>query len=491
MFKQALLISAIAATFSTASLASDPAISFEWQWTHEHNTVGQASEIPVYDKKTNTMWVAGVVGVDVLDADSGELLKHIDVTPYGFVNSVAIHNGLAAFAIEAYSDELIGDRRAPGVVLFYDTKTMAPSKGVNPVSVGSLPDMLTFTHDGRRLLVANEGTPNPVADEDYEAPDPVGSVSIIDMTTRSVIATPDFESAVWSGSNLRTNTGMDFEPEYITVNKDGTKAYVTLQEANGMGVIDLVSNQATAVIGLGLKDFSLADNGFGGDNFIDPNDRDYLSGTSGPTKTELRSVPVMGLYQPDAIASYMYRGKTYLVMANEGDTREDDGDKARVKDINELDDAAPEDLDRLNISTTDSTPGNLVTFGGRSFSIRDEAGNIVYDSGSLLDAEAIKRRIYDDGRSDDKGVEPEGVALIDIGGRTYAFIGLERTLKAAVAVFDITEPANTRFVDMIVTDDDISPEGMTAYKYRGDHYLAIANEVSNTTTQYKINRVLP
>jgi len=483
MFKQALLISAIAATFSTASLASDPAISFEWQWTHEHTTVGQASEIPAYDVKTNTIWVAGVVGVDVLDADSGALLKHIAVTPHGFVNSVAIHNGLAAFAIEAYSDELSGDRRAPGVVLFYDTKTMAPSKGVNSVSVGSLPDMLAFTHDGRKLLVANEGTPNPVADADYEAPDPVGSVSIIDMTTRSVIATPDFNSAVWSGSNLRTNTGMDFEPEYITVNKDGTKAYVTLQEANGMGVIDLVSNEAIEVIGLGLKDFSLADNGFGSDNFIDPNDKDNIK--------EPRAVPVKGLYQPDAIASYMYRGQTYLVMANEGDTREDDGDKARVKDINELDVAAPEDLDRLNISTTDSTPGNLVTFGGRSFSIRDKAGNIVYDSGSLLDAEAIKRGIYDDGRSDDKGVEPEGVALIDIGGRTYAFIGLERTLKAAVAVFDITEPTSPGFVDMIVTDDDISPEGMSAYKYRGNYYLAIANEVSNTTTQYKIHRVLP
>jgi len=308
-------------------------------------------------------------------------------------------------------------------------------------------------------------------------------VSIIDMKTRSVIATPDFNSAVWSGSNLRTNTGMDFEPEYITVNKDGTKAYVTLQEANGMGVIDLVSNEAIEVIGLGLKDFSLADNGFGSDNFIDPNDKDNIK--------EPRAVPVKGLYQPDAIASYMYRGQTYLVMANEGDTREDDGDKARVKDINELDVAAPEDLDRLNISTTDSTPGNLVTFGGRSFSIRDKAGNIVYDSGSLLDAEAIKRGIYDDGRSDDKGVEPEGVALIDIGGRTYAFIGLERTLKAAVAVFDITEPTSPGFVDMIVTDDDISPEGMSAYKYRGNYYLAIANEVSNTTTQFKINRVLP
>ena len=38
-----------------------------------------------------------------------------------------------------------------------------------------------------------------------------------------------------------------------------------------------------------------------------------------------------------------------------------------------------------------------------------------------------ERGVYDDGRSRDKGVEPEGVALIEIAGRTYAFVGLERT----------------------------------------------------------------
>lgn len=152
----------------------------------------------------------------------------------------------------------------------------------------------------------------------------------------------------------------------------------------------------------------------------------------------MRGNAVKGLYQPDSIAAYAYRGQTYLVMANEGDTREDELDKKRVKDVASFVASASPDLSRLNISTVDSEPGNIVSFGGRSSSIRDEAGRLVYDSGNLLEAQAIARGVYDDKRSDDKGCRTEGIALLDIGGRTYAFIGLERTKKSAIGIFDVT-----------------------------------------------------
>jgi len=202
----------------------------------------------------------------------------------------------------------------------------------------------------------------------------------------------------------------------------------------------------------------------------------------------LRNVEVKGLYQPDAIAAYQTGGMTYLVMANEGDTREDEADKKRAKDVVG---GLPDELKRLNVSTTDSSAGNLVTFGARSFSIRDDQGNLVYDSGNILDAQAIAQDIYDDKRSDDKGVEPEGVTLLEIGGRIYAFVGLERTTKSAVGVFDITDPANATFVDMIVSDGDISVEGLKAYTFNGNHYLAIANEVSDTTSLYQLTTAVP
>lgn len=465
-----LLITLLLASPVTV-MPAEPSLSFTKVWTHGHATPGQVSEIAAFDRKTNTIWVAGIVGVDVLDAGSGALVEHLDVTGFGFVNGVAVHNGLAAFAIEAGAP----DRRRPGVVLFYDTRTRA--RIGEPVTVGSLPDMLTFTHDGRTLLVANEATPNVAADAGYVTPDPAGSVSIIDVATRTVIATAGFDNVPRFGTNLRTNIGMDFEPEYITVEKNGARAFVTLQEANAVAVLDLSVNAFTEIIGLGAKDFSLLG------NEIDAKDNDG--------KIEFAPAAAKGLYQPDGVASYTWRGGTYLVLANEGDFREDNADRSAAGSAPYL---APAPLDRLRISTRDSAPANLFAAGARSFSIRDAQGTLIYDSGSILDREAQQRGIYNDSRSRDKGVEPEGVTLLEAAGRTYAFVGLERTTQSAVAVFDVSHPYDVRFLDMIVTPGDLAPEGLQAFEYQGDWYLVIANEAlasgatRTNTTLYRIDR---
>jgi IMP dehydrogenase/GMP reductase len=130
--------------------------------------------------------------------------------------------------------------------------------------------------------------------------------------------------------------------------------------------------------------------------------------------------------------------------------------------------------------------GSLFLAGARSFSIRDESGSIVFDSGDFLDKKAAELGIYDDTRSIQKGVEPEGVELLTIAGRTIAAIGLERTLKGAVALYDITDPANATFLDMLVTEGDLAPEGLEGFEIDGKSYLAIANETSNTTTLYSL-----
>jgi hypothetical protein len=444
---------------------------FTKQWTFNHAAVapGQVSEIPAFDKRTNTLWVAGVVGVDVLDAETGMLVKHIDLTPYGFVNSVAIHNGQAAFAIESPL------RTDPGMVMFYDTRSILPSAGFNPVMVGALPDMLSFNHEGSKLLVANEATPSAYGvrigitiPQIFAAPalDPEGSVSIIDTKTKTLTATAGFNGVNIVGGNVRTNPGMDYEPEYIAVNRDGNKAYVTLQEANALGVLNLNTNSFERVIGLGVKDFSLLG------NEMDPLNDSTIS---------FISPQVNGFYMPDGIAAYQWQGKTFLVMANEGDFREDDGDRSAASTL-----GAIFPLTNLRISNTESTTDNLFAAGGRSFSIRDQNGKLIFDSGAMLDKKAAELQIYDDNRSRDKGVEPEGVALLKIVDRIYAFIGLERTLKGAVAVFDITNPNKVNYVDMIVTEGDLAPEGLAAYQFQNNYYLAIGNETSKTTTLYRI-----
>lgn len=463
---QALLLSTLLVAAPLAIAA--PIVSVQKLWSVQHGAgglnTGVTSEIAAFDAMTNTIWVAGVMGVDVLRASDGGLVQHIAANG---INSVAIFNGIAAFAIENST------RSNPGVVEFYNTSTRL---GTGSVTVGALPDMISFTPDGSKLLVANEGTPDrygsrvgtSVPRVYGPAPnDPPGSVSIIDMATRGVVATPTFGGVPQAGSHIRANTGMDFEPEYIAVSPDGSKAFVGLQEANAMAVLDLASNSFEKIVGLGAKDFSLPGNS------IDPKDNDGV--------VSFINVAAKGLYMPDGMASYAVGGKTYVLMANEGDFREDDGDRSAA--------GAPAPLDRLRVSNTDSSPGDLYAAGARSFSIRDADGVLIYDSGDILDRAAFAAGIYDDARSRDKGVEPEGAALLTISGRVIAFIGLERTTTSAVAMFDVTNPFQVNYLDLIVGAGDRSPEGLLAYSHGGHDYLAVAHEVSNTTTLYRLSVV--
>jgi hypothetical protein len=197
------------------------------------------------------------------------------------------------------------------------------------VEVGALPDMLVFTPDGKRVLVANEGEPNDAYDVD-----PEGSVSIIDLPnditklTQANVRTATFDK--FNDAELDPSirifgpgatVAQDLEPEYITVSKDSKTAWVALQENNAIAVLDIDSGEFTALRGLGFKDHRLPG------NELDVSDRDK--------QINITNWPVFGIYQPDAIASYDYQGRTYIVTANEGDARDYDGfsEEFRVKDL--------------------------------------------------------------------------------------------------------------------------------------------------------------
>lgn len=232
-----------------------------------------------------------------------------------------------------------------------------------------------------------------------------------------------------------------------------------------------------------------------------------------------RNEPLLGLLMPDAIGSYMVDGINYFVIANEGDGREygDYVDEARVKDV---------DLDTILFPNADSlqgngaigrintvlTPGwsdldgdgrldNIFTFGGRSFSIFDQYGNLVFDSGSDLGEITIDQypgvKSAYTGRLDNKGVEPEAMAIGKVGDKTYAFIGLERT--SGVMVYDITNPKHAQFVQYINTYDfasetgDAAPEGMKFVPAEksptGEALLLVAHEVSGTLAIFSFEEV--
>lgn len=399
-----------------------------------------AAEIVAHDARNQRIFVinAASATVDVLDINdptNPTKMVEIDVSGIGSgVNSVAIYKNLIAVAVES------NPKQDQGSVAFYDATSLTL---INTVPAGALPDMVTFTPNGRFVLVANEGEPN----DDYTV-DPEGSISIIDLRNgviHATVATADFRA--WNGmeDNLRAqgvrifgpgaSASQDFEPEYITVSKNSQTAWVALQEANALAVVDIKTATVTDILPLGTKDHMLPGNRF------DASNRDGM--------INITNWPTRGMYMPDAIASYSFRGRTYIVTANEGDSRDYDGfsEEVRVKDL-ELDpivfpNAAElqkdENLGRLKTTIAngdidgDGKFEEIYSYGARSFSIWNSKGELAYDSGADLEnitAATIPADFNSnndengsfDSRSDDKGPEPEGVALGKIGNRTIAFI---------------------------------------------------------------------
>ena len=558
-----------------------------------------AAEIPAFDAASRRAFVVNAAAgkVDVLDLanptkpvklgelDAGPLL------PGAEINSVAVQDGLVAVAIQA------NPKTDPGRMALYQASDL---KLISHVGVGALPDMLTFTPDGKTVLVANEGEPS----DDYQI-DPEGSVSVIDISKPEapVVRTADFRAYNGREAELRANgvrifgpkanAAQDLEPEYIAVAPNGKTAWVALQENNALATIDIASAKVTKITALGYKDHGLAG------NEIDASDTDL--------KADIRSWPgVRGLYMPDAIAAYQAGGKTYLVTANEGDARawgEDnpayfEGDASqgfveefRVKHLinakgwggRKGDDlpaqlgamaaggllnpdvfgycgatagnpgACRDDdlLGRLTITWTlgyrtdasgqpvlfnasgvpDAAGDRLMydqlyTFGGRSFSIWNDAGQLVWDSGAEMEkffaSDSCKlgakrdlpcKDFFNsnheagssmDNRSDNKGPEPEGVAVGQIGDKSFAFIGLERT--GGVMVYDITNPQAPFMVDYLNTRQDwttkdpasvgaaagdLGPEGLAFIPAEqspsGEPLLLVGNEVSGTTSVLRLN----
>jgi DNA-binding beta-propeller fold protein YncE len=507
------LLSACAAT-----ACAQAAVKLEQIWTHNAGGVGRA-EIVAYDTDAEEFLVVNGTQrcVTRLAARTGNELGRLDVSAFGEPTSVAASRGLVAVAVVAPQKTDAGN-----IVLFHPATSNTKPAAV--VRVGALPDMVTFTPNGRYILAANEGEPTG----DYRV-DPEGSISVIDVgrgAENAVALSADFialnpqrealerQGVRIVGPNPRAGDGratlaQDVEPEFIAVSPNGRTAWVTLQENNALAVIDVDSALVKRIVGLGWKENSRDGNGF------DASDRDG--------GIHVRRWPVSSMYQPDGIAAFDVDGETFLVTANEGDARDyaEFADEARVEDL-ALDESllvgdaklqAPDRLGRLKVSRVggdtdgDGDVDRLLAFGGRSLAIWTAKGELVYDSGDALEqyiAEHLPERFNIDetgvgkvdDRSPDKGPEPEGVVVGRVGEATYAFVGLERT--SAVAVFDVTRPASTKLVDVVPLSFDkstggphVAPEGLVFVPADrspfGEPLLAVACEVTGTTILFRVS----
>ena len=539
-----------------------------------------SAEIVSYDKCSDKLYVVNAedATVDVLSLaqTTSAPAKHgtIDLSAaataagieIGAANSVSAKQGLVAVAIEADT------KQDNGLIALYRSDTLAL---IGTYTAGALPDMVTLSEDARYILTANEGEPSG----DYTN-DPEGSVTIVDLKNGfgpddAVVSQVSFADFNVGGSRADevpadvrlpgpagTTVAQDLEPEYLALNSDGTVAWVAMQENNAVAIIDVANATVEGMKGLGKKSWSPAS-----ENELDASNKDDGTGQFDSYEQ------LVGLYMPDTIVSVEIDGETYILTANEGDGREyiyettqqacdaaghewdgddfapggDDEDadayaneeddciswidEARGGDIEELvADAHPlkaalddnDQLKRIKVTTDQAeyaAADDIVTFGARSFSIWDAAGDLVYDSGDV-----IAKQVYDvdpedfnstndendsgDNRSDDKGTEPEAIEVAQIGDRFFAFVGLER--QGGVMVFDITDPTDPEYQSYLNNRDfdapvctvvdgtecdndtysvdagDLGPESIEYFTREGKHFIAVGNEVSGTTTVYSI-----
>ena len=273
-----------------------------------------AAEIPAFDAASKRGFVVNAQkgAVDVIDMTDPAQPAHIgmiDATQLlagASINSVAVHDGLVAVAVQA------ANKTDPGLLALYQASDL---KLVGQAQVGALPDMLTFTPDGKTVLVANEAEPS----DDYQT-DPEGSISVVDVSTpaKPVVRTADFRAfnnqraaLLAKGVRLfgpRASVAQDLEPEYIAVSADGKTAWATLQENNAFAIIDVANARVTDIVPLGYKDHGVESQG------LDASDTDKAAA--------IRTWPgVFGMYLPDAMAAFQAEGKTWLITANEGDAR--------------------------------------------------------------------------------------------------------------------------------------------------------------------------
>ncbi|WP_316798678.1 choice-of-anchor I family protein [Pedobacter frigidisoli] len=453
-----------------------------------------SAEISAYDPSTKKLFVVSNEGgakVEVIDLTNYPTVTKLRTLTYpanAGINSVAVNSGLLAVALDG------ADKQGNGDVVVLKTSDLSE---VKKIAVGAMPDMVTFSPDGNYILSANEGEPN-----DAYTVDPLGSISVINVKNNYSVKTVDFsgfesqKAALLAGGfriyGPNASFAQDIEPEYIAVSADSKKAFVTLQENNGVAEVDIVSGTITKINPLGTRDISLSENAF------DVSDKD--------NKTVLGTWPIKAFYLPDAISYFTTGGTSYLALANEGDTRAWKGydEEARVKslrlDAAKFPTAATLQLDanlgRLTVTKAfgdtdgDGDYDELYATGGRSLSILNAStGALVANIGKDLEQHVIDAGKYDDERSDNKGVEVEGVTVAQVNGKTLAFIGMERV--DMIAVYDVSIPASPKFVQLFSTGD--APEGVLFVKPKdspnGRSLVIVASEGDGTVKFFQPNKI--
>lgn len=258
---------------------------------------------------------------------------------------------------------------------------------VHSIDLGGQPDSIAVAKDGARAAIAMENqrdekfTPAGGKEGDLPQP-PTGFVQVLELQgapQQWTVKPVRFDEAAAAAAGL--NSPQDLEPEYVSFNARGEVA-VTLQENNGIAIIDAASAAVRKVFSAGTVSVSGIDTKK--DSTIDQ------SGSITDTPRE-----------PDAIG---WIGDDHVAVANEGDWKG----------------------------------------GTRGWTIFDAStGKVVWDAGNSFEQLAVRTGLHSEDRAGKKGTEPEGLAVTELDGKPVVLVGSERS--NFVAVYDVSDPAAPKF----------------------------------------------
>lgn len=333
--------------------------------------------------------------IDISDPSSPKGLGTLDLKAQGHAKdeptSVAVYGDYLLVVI----DETAGDFANPkGRV---DIVRISDRTRVSSIDLKGQPDSIAISPAGApgkpKAAIAMENQRDEELNDGNLPQLPTGFVQTIDLSgdAKDWKATPiRFEDDKDKLLNVVKKAGLDtpedLEPEYVSINGKNQLA-VTLQENNGVAIIDLQANRITNVFSAGSAEVKGVDTK--SDKIINPTDT-------------LPATP----REPDAIA---WIDDNHVATANEGDWKG----------------------------------------GTRGWTVFDASGKIVWDAGNSVENLAIRHGLHNNKRAKKKGVEIEGIATAKMNGTNYAFVGSERS--NFVAVYNVNDPANPQFVQMLFT----------------------------------------
>ena len=293
---------------------------------------------------------------------------------------------------------------------------------VRTFELAAQPDSLALSPNQRYGALVIENQRDEELDDGLLPQVPTGALQIIDFSGNP--SKWSLRAADLSTVAANAFAGDDLEPEYVDINHDNL-AVVTFQENNHLAVIDLRTGATLSEFSAGSVDLQN----------VDTVEDDLITFSSDLSKRR----------EPDGVA---WIDSDSFATANEGDYEDAAGNEG----------------------------------GGRGFTVFNIGGSVEYESAESFEHWLGSAGHYNEGRSENKGVEPESVEVGTFRGSDFLFVASERS--NVVGVYNVDDGTPTP-VQLLPTG--IGPEGLKAIPNRDLFVASTETDVADVGIPTMIN----